>query len=122
MDNSFVSKTYYKKLKESLAKSFNYMVDLHVKFVSTEQWSPSNEDGVCDFKNTDVDLWIGGRKTANEFLIEALAHLEGNDMDATRTHLRQCVPSTPEIRICDHADSITKLSLNIGRGRNHEAN
>jgi hypothetical protein len=109
-----VIRTYHKKLEESLTKCLDHMVDLHVELICAEQGSPSNEDGVCNFENTNVDLRIGGRKSADELLHKASAQVVNNCMEERGTHLRKGIPSSPEIRICDHTNSITKLSLNVG--------
>ncbi|KAI6754965.1 hypothetical protein HG531_004071 [Fusarium graminearum] len=114
--------TYHKKLKESLTKCLDDMVDLHVELICTEQGSPSGEDRVCNFENTNVDLGISGGKSADELLQNISAQKVNNCMDGTVTNLREGIPSSPEIRISDHTNSITKLGLNVGRRRNHEAN
>ena len=36
-------------------------------------------------------------------------------------HIDQCLPTGPEIRVCDYADCLSKLCLNTGRNRDHKA-
>lgn len=51
-----------------MAKGLQHMVDFNVELVRLSQRAPSVENGVCDFEDTDVDLGVGGRKTADEIL------------------------------------------------------
>lgn len=64
--------TYHKKVDKSLAKSLNDMVDLHIQLVCSEQGSPSHKDGMCDLEDTNVDLGVRGRESADKFLHQVL--------------------------------------------------
>jgi hypothetical protein len=58
-ERTLILSTYHKKLNKGLSKCLNHMVDLHVELVRSEQGSPSDKDGVCNFENTNVNLGVG---------------------------------------------------------------
>ena len=94
--------TYIQQSKERRRKGVENVVDLEVQVVRAVQRSPALEDGVRHLEHTVVDLRVVGREARDQ-----VCH--------------QGVPSLPEVRVGDQADSFTQLCLD-GRGTgDHEA-
>lgn len=60
--------TYNQELEKGFAKCVHNMVDFVIQLVGTGERAPSCKNGVGDFKNTNVDLWVGCAETTDEFL------------------------------------------------------
>jgi hypothetical protein len=67
-DGKEVLGSYGKQLDEGFSKFGEDMINLRVKIIGCEEWSPSLEDRMCDFQDTKIDLSIFRRESRNQVL------------------------------------------------------
>lgn len=95
------------------------MVDFSEKTIGSESRSPTLEDWVCHFEDTIVDLCIVWTQPWHKILLtyQHLSHF----WTLCLAYIYQCVPALVKIWIRNYADSFSELSLNVGWGRDHQA-
>lgn len=53
-----VQETDDQQLDKGLAKRFEYVVDLDVELVGSEEWSPSSKNRMCNLEDADINFRV----------------------------------------------------------------
>lgn len=72
-----------------------------------------------DLKHPIVDFGVVRCEPGDEVLVAFSFH---NKIHNSSTYIHKSIPLFPEVTICDNANSVSELVLDVERDRDHETN
>lgn len=110
--------SHLQEVEPRVAELSEDVVDFGEEGIGSEQRSPSLENRMCYLKDAVVYVDVVCCQSRNQILQQSATTLSET---RTLTYINQCIPSLPEITVCNDTDSLTQLYLQCSWETDHQS-